>query len=122
MPSNHLILCHPLFLLLRSFPASESFPMGRLFESGGQSIGATASVLPVIFKGLFPLRLTGLISLQSNGLSSLLQHHILKASVLRHSAFFTVHLSHPYMTTGKTTALTRRTLVGKVMSLLFVMT
>ena len=63
---------------------------------------------------------TGWISLQSKGLfKSLLQHHSLKASILRHSAFFTVQLSHPYVTTGKTIALTRRTFVGKVMSLLF---
>ena len=60
-----------------------------------------------------------MISLQSKGLSSLLQHHSLKASVLRCSAFFIVQLSHPYMTTGKTIALTRRTVIGKVMSLLF---
>ena len=62
---------------------------------------------------------TGWISLQSKGLSSLLQHHSSKASILQHSAFFIVQLSHPYMTTGKTTALTRCTFVGKVMSLLF---
>ena len=65
-----------------------------------------------------PLRWTGWISLQSKGLSSLLQHHSSKASILWHSAFFTVQLSHPYMTTGKTTASTRRTFVDKVMSLL----
>ena len=68
----------------------------------------------------FPLGLTGLISLQSEGLSkSLLQHHGLKALILWHSAFFMVQLSHPYMTTGKTIALTIWTFVGKVMSLLF---
>ena len=71
---------------------------------------------PWIFR--FPFRLTGLISLQSKGLSSLLQHHSSKASILRRSAFFLVQLLHPYMTTGKTIALTRRTLVTKVMSLL----
>ena len=67
----------------------------------------------------FPLGLTGLISLQSKGLSSLLQHHSLKESILRRSAFFIVQLSHLYMTTGKTIALTRQTFVSKVMSLLF---
>uniref|UniRef100_A0AC11E633 Uncharacterized protein n=1 Tax=Ovis aries TaxID=9940 RepID=A0AC11E633_SHEEP len=66
-----------------------------------------------------PLGLTGWISLQSKELKSLLQHHSSKASILRCSAFFTVQLSHPYMTTGKTIALTRRTCVGKVISLLF---
>ena len=67
----------------------------------------------------FPLGWTGWISLQSKGLSSLLQHHSSKASILWHLAFFIVQLSHPYMTTGKTIALTRRTFVDKVMSLLF---
>ena len=67
----------------------------------------------------FPLRWTGWISLQSKRCSSLLQHHSSKASILRRSAFFTVQLSHPYVTTGKTTALTGQTFVGKVMSLLF---
>ena len=67
----------------------------------------------------FPLGLTSWISLQSKGLPSLLQHHSSKALILQCSAFFTVQLSHPYMTTGKTTALTRQTFVGKVMSLLF---
>ena len=67
----------------------------------------------------FPLGLTGLISLQSKGLKSLLQHHSSKASILQHSAFFTVQLLHPYMTTGQAIALTRWTFVGKVMFLLF---
>ena len=97
MPSNHLILCYTLLLCLQSFPASGSFPMNRLFTSGGQSIGASALVLPMSIQGSFPLGLTGLISLQSKGLSSL------------------------YMTTGKTIALTVRTFVGKVMSLLFML-
>ena len=68
---------------------------------------------------LSPLGWTGWISLQSKGLSSLLKHHSSKASILQHSAHFIVQLSHPYMTTGKTIALTRQTFVGKVMSLLF---
>ena len=99
----------------QSFPASGIFPMSQLFTSGGQSIRASASttVLLVSIQGWFPLGLTGLISLQSKELSkSLLQHHSSKASILRRSAFFTVQLSHPFMTTGKTIALTRQTVVG----------
>ena len=111
----------PFSSCLQSFPASGFFPMSRLFTSGGQRIGASisASVLPMNIQGWFPLGLTGLISLQSKGLKSLLQHHSWKASILRHSAFFIVQLSHPYMTTGKTIALTIPTFVGKLMSRLF---
>ena len=90
----------------------------QLFTSHGQSIGASASVLPMHIQDWSPLRLTGLI-LQSKELSSLLQHHSSKASVLWCSAFFMVQISHPYMTPGKTIALTIHTFVGKVMSLLF---
>ena len=110
--------CAALFsFCLQSFPASGSFPMSQLFTSGGQSIGtsASASVLPMNIQGWFPLRLTGLISLQSKELSSLLQHHNSKASILWHSAFFMVQISHLYMTTGKTIALTMWTFVGKVL-------
>ena len=83
-------------------------------------VSASASVLPMNIQNLFSLGLTGWISLLSNSrLKSLLQHHSSKASILWHSAFFIVRLSHPYMTTGKTIALTRRSFVGKVMSLLF---
>ena len=103
---------------LQSIPASGSFPRSQFFTSGGQSIRASASVLPVNIQDWFSLGLTSLISLQSKGLSSLLQHHSSKASILQHSAFFLQH-SHPYLTTGKTIALTRWTFVGKVMSLLF---
>ena len=116
--------CHPTILssvlpfssCLQSFPASRSFPMSQFFTSGDQSIGvsASASLLPMNIQDRFPLGWSGWISLQSKGLSSLLQHHSSKASVLWHSAFFTVQLSHPYMTTGKTIALTRWTFVGKV--------
>ena len=77
------------------------------------------SDLPMNIQDWFPLGWTGLISLQSKGLSSLLQHRSSKASILWHSGFFMVQLSHPYMTTGKTIALTRRTFVGKVTPLLF---
>ena len=121
MPSNHLILCCPLLLLPSIFPASGSFPISQFFTSGGQSIPASASisVLPMNFQDWLPLRLTGLISLAVQvTLKSLLRHHCLKASILWHSAFLIVQLSHPYMTTGKTIVLTRRTFVGKVMSLL----
>ena len=107
----------------QSFPASESFPMSYLFTSGGQSIGVSAStsILPMNTQDWFPLGWKGwldLLAVQRTH-ESLLQHHSSKASILQHSPFFTVQLSHPYMTTEKTIALTRRTFVGKVMSLLF---
>ena len=105
----------------QSFPAPGYFQMSQLFASGGQSSGVSAStsVLPMNTQDWSPLGWTGWISLQSTGLSSLLQHHSSKASILRLSAFFIIQLSHPSMTTGKTMALTRWTIVGKVMSLLF---
>ena len=108
----------PFSSRLQSFPASGSFQMSQLFASGCQSteVSASASVLPVDTQDW---SLLGLISLQSKGLSSLVQHHSSKSSILRHSAFFTIQLSHPYLTTGKTIALTRQSFVGKVMSLLF---
>ena len=111
--SNHLILCHPL-LHIQSFPASRSFPMSQFFASDGQSIGvsASASILPMNIQDWFPLGWTGT-------LKSVLQHHSSKTSILWHSAFCIVQLSHPYMTIGKTIALTRQTFVGKVKSLLF---
>ena len=96
--------------------------MSQFFTSGGQSIGVSAStsVLLLNIQDLFPLGWTGGISLQSNKKSkSLPQHHSSKASILRCSAFFIAQISHPYMTTGKTIALTRWTFVGRVMSLLF---
>ena len=106
----------------QSLPASESFPISQLFTWGGQStrVSALASFLPKNTQDLISFRMDWLDLLAVQGtLKSLLQHHSSKASVLRHSAFFTVQLSHPYMTTGKTIALTRWTFVGKVMSLLF---
>ena len=106
----------PFSSCLQSFPASGSFQMSQLFALGGQSNGALASVLPMNIQDWFPLGWTGWISLQSKGLKSLLQHHCSKASILQHSAFFTAQLSQPYMTTGKTIALTRWTFVGKVTS------
>ena len=96
--------------------------MSWLFASGGQSIGVSvsASVLPNEYSGLVSFRMDWLDLLAVQGtLKSLLQHHSLKASILQRSAFFIVQLSHPYMTTGKTIALTRQIFVGKVMSLLF---
>ena len=102
------------FSCLQSFPASESFPISWLLASGGQSIGtsASASVLPMNIQGLFPLGLTGLICLQSKGLLRV-QHHNSKVYILQLSAFFTVQLSHLYMTTGKTITLTTQTLLAK---------
>ena len=104
----------PFSSCLQSFPASGSFPMSRLFASGGQSIGASASVwvFPMNTQCWFPLGLTDLISSQSKGLSRVLQHHTLKASVLLCSDFFMVQFSHPYMATRKTIALTIWTFVG----------
>ena len=98
--------------------------MSQFFASDGQSIGvsALASVLPMNIKDWFPLGWTAWISLQSKGtLKHLLHHHSSKASIIWHSAFFIVQLSHPYVTTGKTIAFTRRTFVGKIMPLLFKM-
>ena len=97
--------------------------MSQLFASGGQTTGASssASVLPMHIHSWFPLGLTGLNSLLSKGLSRVFSSTTvqIKVSILKHSAFFKVQLSHLYMTTGKTTALTIWTFVGKVMSLLF---
>ena len=95
--------------------------MSQLFTSGGQSIGVSAStsVLPIEHPGLISFRMDWLDPLAVQGtLKSLLQHHSSKLSILWCSAFFMVHLSHQYMTTGKTIALSRRIFVGKVMSLL----
>ena len=106
----------------QSLPASGSFPMSQLFASGGQSIGSFSLSISLSNEhpGLTSFRMDWLDLLAGQGtLKSLLQHHSSKASILRRSAFFTVQLSHPYMTTGKTIALTRWTFVGKVMSLLF---
>ena len=106
----------------QSLPASESFPMSQFFTWRGQSIGSFSfSVSPSNeHPGLISFRMDWLDLLAVQGtLESLLQHYRSKASIFRHSAFFTVQLSHPYMTTGKTIALTRWTFVGKVMSLLF---
>ena len=110
----------PFSSCLQSFPASGSFQICQFFPSGGQSIGvsASASVLPMNIQDWFPLGWTGWISLPSKGLSRV----FFNTTVQKHQ-FFSTQLSlwsnSPYMTTGKTIALTRRTFVGKIMSLLF---
>ena len=110
----------PFSSLLQSFPTSGSFQMSQFFTSGGQSIGASTWSIspPNEYPGLISFRINWFDLAVQGTLKSLLQHHSSKASILWHSAFFMIQLSHPYMTTGKTIALTRRTLVGKVMSLL----
>ena len=122
-PSNHLSSVVPFFSHLQSFPASGSFQMSQLFASGGQSIGvsALATISPSNeYSGPISFRIDWLELLAVQGtLKSLLQHHSSKASILQCSAFFIVQLSYPYVTTGKTVALTRWTFVSKVMSLPF---
>ena len=105
----------PFSSCLQSFPASESFPMSQLFASGGQVLE-----FQLQHPGLISFRIDWLDLFAVQGtLKSLLQHHSSKASILWCSVFFTVQLSHPYMTTGKTIALSRWAFVDKVMSLLF---
>ena len=122
MPSSHLILCHPLLLLpsippsIRVFSNESALPIRwPKYWSFSLSISPSNE-----HSGLISFRIDwlGLLAVQGT-LKSLLQHHSSKASILWRSAFFTVQLSHPCMTTGKTIALTRRTFVDKVMSLLF---
>uniref|UniRef100_A0AC11E9W6 Uncharacterized protein n=3 Tax=Ovis aries TaxID=9940 RepID=A0AC11E9W6_SHEEP len=119
MPSSHLILCRPLFLLPPIPPSirvvsNESALRMRWPKYWSFSF----SIIPSKHPGLiFRMDWLDLLAVQGT-LKSLLQHHSSKASILQCSAFFTVQLSHPYMTTGKTIALTRRTFVGKVMTLL----
>ena len=105
----------------QSLPASGSFPVSQLFAWGVQSIGVSAStsVLPMNTQDWSPLRWTGWISLQSKGLSRVFSNTTVQKHQFFGSPFFTVQLSHPYMTTAKTIALTRWSFVGKVMSLLF---
>ena len=121
MPSNRGILCRPLLLLPSIFHSIRVFSNESTLRIRGPKCWSFSfNVSPSSeYSGLISLRMDWLDLLAAQGtLKSLLQHHISKASILRHSAFFTVQLSHPYMTTGKTIALTRRTFVGKVMSLL----
>ena len=122
MPSSHLILCCPLLLLPTIPPSIRVFSNeSTLHMRWPKYWSFSFSIIPSkAIPGLISFRMEWLDLLAVQGtLQSLLQHHTSKASILQHSAFFTVQLSHPYMTTGKTIALTRRTLVGKVMSLLF---
>ena len=122
MPSCHLILCHPLLLLPSIFPSIRVFSNESVFHIRWPKYWSFSfSISPSNeYSGLISFRMDWLDLLAVQGtLKSLLQHHSSKASILQRSAFFTVQLSHPYMTTGKTTALTRRTFVGKVTSLLF---
>jgi len=122
MPSNHLILCHPLLLPPSIFPSIRVFSNETVlcirwpkYWSFSFSISPSNE-----YSGLISLRMDWLDFLAVQGtLKSLLQHHSSKASILQRSVFFIVQLSHPYMTTGKTIALTRWTFVGKVMPLLF---
>ena len=122
MPFNHLILFHPLLLLPSIFPSikvfsSESVLCIRWPKHWSFSFSISPSSE---YSGLISFRMDWLYLLAVQGTrKSLLQHHSSQASILQRSAFFLVQLSHPYMTTGKTIALTRRTFVGKVMSLLF---
>ena len=122
MPSSHLVLCRPL-LFLPPIPPSIRFFSNEsvLCIRWPKYWSFSFSISPSNeYSGLISLRMDWLDLLAVQGtLKSLLQHHSSKASILRCSAFFTVQLSHPYMTTGKTMVLTRRTFVGKVMSLLF---
>ena len=122
MPSSHLILCRPL-LLLPPIP-----PSIRVFSSESTLHMRWPKYWSFSFSIILSKEIPGLISFKMDWLDllvvqgilkSLLQHHSSKTSILQHSAFFIVQLSHPYMTTGKSTALTRWTFVGKVMSLLF---
>ena len=121
MPSNHFILCHPLLLPPSIFPSIRVFSNeSALHIRWPKYWSFSFNISPTNeHPGLISFRMDWLDLLAVQGtLKSLLQHHSSEASNLRHSAFFTVQLSHPYMTTGKTIALTTRTFVGKVMSLL----
>ena len=120
MPSNLSSSVVP-FSCLQSFPPSGPFVLSQFFASDGQSIGASASasVLPRIFRtDFFKIDWFKILAFQGT-LKGLLQHHSLKASILWHSGFFMVQLSHPYMTSGKTIALTGWTFDSTVISLLF---
>ena len=120
MPSNRLVLCHPLLLLPSIFPSIKVFSSeSALHIRWPKDWSFSFSISPSSeYSGLISFRMDWLDLVAVQGtLKILLQHHSWKASILRHSAFFMVQLSHPYMTTGKTIALTRRTFVGKVIFL-----
>ena len=122
MPSNHLILCHPLLLLPSIFPSIRVFSNESVLCIGWPKYWSFSfSISPSIeYSGLISFRINwfDLLSVQGT-LKSLFQHHSSKAIILWCSAFFMVQLSHPYMTTGETIALTIRTFVGKIMSVLW---
>ena len=122
MPSNHLILCRPLLLPPSIFPSIRVFSDESVLHIRWPKYWSFLFSISLSneYSGLISLRMDWLDLLAVQGtLKSLLQHHSSKASILQCSAFFMVQLSHPYMTTGKTIALTKQTFVGKVMSLLF---
>ena len=120
MPSNHLILCCPLLLLPSMLPNIRVFSNELALHIRWPKYWSFSISPSSEYSGLISFRIGWFDLLAVQGaLKSHLQHHSLKASVLWHSAFFIVQLSHPYMTIGKTIALTRRTFIGKVMSLLF---
>ena len=122
MPFNHLILCHPLLLPSSIFPSIRVFSNESVLHIRGPKYWCFSfSISPANeYSGLISFRMDWFDHLAAQRtLKSLLQHHSLKASVVQHSAFFIVQLLHPYMTTGRTIALTRQTFVDKVMSLLF---
>ena len=121
MPSNHLILCHPLLLLPSIFPCIRVFSKELVLCIRWPKYWSLSfSISPSNeYSGLISFRIDWFDLAVQGTLKSLLQHHSSKASIFWHSAFFIIQLSHPYMTTGKTIALTRHTYVGKVMSLLF---
>ena len=122
MPSSHLILCHPLLIMPPIPPSIKVFSNESTLRMRWPKYSSFSFSIspPNEHPGLISFRIdwSDLLAVQGT-LKSLLQHHSSKASILQCSSFFTVQLSHPYMTTGKTIALTRRTFVGKVMSLLF---
>ena len=122
IPSSHLILCRPLLLLPPIPPSIRVFSNESTLDMRWPKYWSFCFSISLFneYPGPISFRMNWLDLLAVQGaFKSLLQHHSSKASILRHSAFFTVQLSHPYMTTVKTTALTRQTFVGKVMSLLF---
>ena len=122
MPSNRLILCHPLLLLPSIFPTIRAFSNESVLRIRWPKYWSFSfSISPSNeYSGLISFRIDWFDLLAVQGaLKSLLQHHNSKASIFQHSAFFMIQLSHPYMTTGKTIALTRRTFVGKAIPLLF---
>ena len=120
MPSNHLILCHPILLPPSIFPSNRAFSNESVLRNRWPKYWSFSfSISPSNeYSGLISFSMDWLDLLAVQGILNSLQHHTSKASILCHSALFTVQLSHPYMTTGKTIALTRWTFVGKVMSLL----